>query len=175
MSSNPGLYLEGKSPMTTTPTPNSTPPSATSSLPNSVAGPSGHIANAAPRLNPTPICTHVIDVPTPIPFDVPVLHEPSSVAVETSNSALPTPVCLAASSALKKAPRMHPGPARNGRNLAAHRWLKHFKSTTNGTTIKFNQCYLSLDNTQRQAYDREAEQIVANNAWNKDMYTGKIY
>ncbi|KAF9218943.1 hypothetical protein BS17DRAFT_790259 [Gyrodon lividus] len=139
--------------------PHSTPASVTSTLLNSIAGLSAPASNAT----------------IPSLVNIPALHVPSRIAVDETISVLPMATTAPAAivpSAPKKAPKMRPGPARNGRNLAVHQWLKHFKSTTNGTTTKY---FLSLNNTQWEAYDREAEQIVAHNAWNKDAYAGKMY
>ncbi|KAI5993503.1 hypothetical protein EDD15DRAFT_2518825 [Pisolithus albus] len=50
--------------------------------------------------------------------------------------------------------KMRPGPAKNGRNLCAHRWRKQVQS--NGSTEEFQKYYIALTSAQRQAYDDEA-------------------
>ncbi|KAG9312496.1 hypothetical protein JVU11DRAFT_6884 [Chiua virens] len=75
----------------------------------------------------------------------------------------------------KKPTKMRPGPGKNGRNLCAHRWLKAFKDTTDGTLAEFNQYYVNLNDAQRTAYDKEATELVANNSWNKTTLVGKIH
>ncbi|KAF9223050.1 hypothetical protein BS17DRAFT_782289 [Gyrodon lividus] len=160
MPSNVGLDIKHDLPITTATPPHSTPTSVTSTLPNSIAG-----LSAPTR-----------DTTTPSLVNIPALHAPSRIAVDETVSVLPMAMTMPAAivpSTPKKAPKMygrscisHASACSLFANLVAHHWLKHFKSTANGTTTKFNQHFLSLNNTQQE---------VANNAWNKDVYAGKMY
>lgn len=55
--------------------------------------------------------------------------------------------------------KMRPGPAKNGRNLCAHRWRKQVQSS--GSTEEFQNYYNGLSSVQRVAYDNEAIALVS--------------
>ncbi|KAI5995916.1 hypothetical protein EDD15DRAFT_2420965 [Pisolithus albus] len=59
--------------------------------------------------------------------------------------------------------KMRPGPAKNGRNLCAHRWCKQVQSS--GSTEEFQNYYNGLTSAQRIAYDNEAIALAASNTW----------
>ncbi|KAI5980856.1 hypothetical protein EDD15DRAFT_2421529 [Pisolithus albus] len=62
--------------------------------------------------------------------------------------------------------KMQPGPAKNGRNLCAHRWRKQVQSS--GSMEEFQNYYNGLTSVQRimmQAYDNEAIALAASNTW----------
>ncbi|KAI6004688.1 hypothetical protein EDD15DRAFT_2444064 [Pisolithus albus] len=70
--------------------------------------------------------------------------------------------------------KMHPGPAKNGRNLCAHHWRKQVQSS--GTTEEFQKYYNSLTSTQRMAYDNEAAVLATNNTWDaKSICNGTLH
>ncbi|KAG1762518.1 hypothetical protein EDD22DRAFT_846982 [Suillus occidentalis] len=69
--------------------------------------------------------------------------------------------------------KMRPGNAKNGRNLCALRWLKQTKRS--GTTDEFNAYYGTLTSDQLGKYNEEVNNLVSNNAWNKNVNEGQIY
>ncbi|KAG6369173.1 hypothetical protein JVT61DRAFT_1361 [Boletus reticuloceps] len=105
-------------------------------------------------------------------IQIPSISEPdlSVQTTSTNNSSESTGLSSTTSArhttgTAKKIVKMRPGPVRNGRqvyskNLCAHRWLKQFKDTTNGTTAEFKAYYESLTKEQWEAYDKEAAGLV---------------
>ncbi|KAI6007022.1 hypothetical protein EDD15DRAFT_2190659 [Pisolithus albus] len=68
--------------------------------------------------------------------------------------------------------KMRPGPAKNGRNLCAHRWRKQVQS--NGSTEEFQKYYTALTSAQRQAYNDEAAALASNNSWHTKTISSGI-
>ncbi|KAI5991400.1 hypothetical protein EDD15DRAFT_2197400 [Pisolithus albus] len=70
--------------------------------------------------------------------------------------------------------KMRPGPAKNGRNLCAHRWCKQVQSS--GSTEEFQKYYNSLTATQRMEYDNEAIALATSSTWDtKSICNGTLY
>ncbi|KAI6005997.1 hypothetical protein EDD15DRAFT_2215265 [Pisolithus albus] len=70
--------------------------------------------------------------------------------------------------------KMRPGPAKNGRNLCAHRWRKQVQSS--GSTEEFQRYYTGLTSAQRQAYDDEAAVLATSNSWDtKTICSGTLH
>ncbi|KAI6022359.1 hypothetical protein BKA83DRAFT_4493658 [Pisolithus microcarpus] len=70
--------------------------------------------------------------------------------------------------------KMHPGPAKNGRNLCAHCWRKQVQSSR--STEEFQKYYNSLTATQQMEYDNEAIALAMSSTWDaKSICNGTLY
>ncbi|KAN0082865.1 hypothetical protein V8E55_008660 [Tylopilus felleus] len=163
--------------VTTTPSPAPTPelqtsgsPSHTSESPLSDGDLLRVLGNKDRGLQPKTIPTSNEANSNPLPLQpvtsIPNPHKSSSTQSAPSSSDRP-----------KKAAKMRPGPARNGRNLCAWRWLKAFKETSTGSTAEFKEYYEALSSQQKEAYDKEAKELVSSNAWTtaKDVENGNLH
>ncbi|KAI6011235.1 hypothetical protein BKA83DRAFT_4502797 [Pisolithus microcarpus] len=70
--------------------------------------------------------------------------------------------------------KMRLGPAKNGRNLCAHRWRKQVQSS--GSTEEFQKYYNGLTAAQRMEYDNEAIALATSSTWDaKSICNGTLY
>ncbi|KAI6119527.1 hypothetical protein EDD16DRAFT_927569 [Pisolithus croceorrhizus] len=113
---------------------------------------------------------------------MPVLELESAVlpAATLALSTIPTVVDDTASASVNKSAKgsgkakMRPGPAKNGRNLCAHRWRKQAQSS--GSTEEFQKYYNGLTFAQRKAYDDEAAVLATSNNWDtKTICNGTLH
>ncbi|KAI6132168.1 hypothetical protein EDD16DRAFT_1852261 [Pisolithus croceorrhizus] len=131
---------------------------ATQELPSSSMDPNNVASNTMPILE---LESAILPAATPMLSTMPAVVDDAMLASVNK-------------SAKGSKAKMRPGPAKNGRNLCAHRWRK--QAQLSGSTEEFQKYYNGLTSTQRKAYDDEAAVLATSNNWDtKTICNGTLH